>query len=63
MSRAPLPPVCSCDDVETDHELLGANIVGRPVWRCLECGERRTGPFAADRAADKEIATDGGRSE
>ena len=63
MTRAVLAPVCSCeDDVdETDHELLGVNPIGRPVWECLRCGESRVGPFAsAEILADREVAADGG---
>lgn len=67
MIRA-LAPVCACDDVEreTDHELVGFNLVERPVWECLECGDRRVGPFAfgeADAEDRQPVATDGGSDQ
>lgn len=62
MIRA-LAPVCACDSPETDHELVGFNLVERPVWECLECGDRRVGPFAFDDVDGRQLAADGGRSE
>jgi len=32
----------------TSHSLRGENIVGRPVWRCFDCGARRVGPSFAN---------------
>jgi hypothetical protein len=40
---ADIVAVCSCRGA-TEHVLEGENAIGRPVWRCLECGETRVGP-------------------
>ena len=58
--RVDLSPVCACDAVETEHELVGYNLVRRPVWECLSCGETRVGPRVSASDVSQPVATDGG---
>lgn len=44
---------------ETRHTPVGQNMVGRPIWKCVECGVQRVGPLAAN-VDVVETATDGG---
>ena len=58
--RVDLSPVCACDAVETEHELVGLNVIGRPVWECLECHDTRSGPRVSVDDVSQPVATDGG---
>lgn len=60
MTLVELAAVCGCSG-STIHRLEGLNGVGRPVWRCTECDEKRVGPSSVD-AGDAVAATDGGES-
>lgn len=48
-----------CETCETwhRHDLLGQNMIGRPIWECHRCGATRAGPFPS---TSQPVATDGG---
>lgn len=44
----------------TEHVHLRPNSVGRDVWRCTGCGEKRAGPILTKSDVEQSLAADGG---
>jgi uncharacterized Zn finger protein len=58
--------VCGSCEADRRHALVGHNGIGKPVYRCTDCGERQVGPMGAREhrklvQARQRAMTDGGR--